>query len=310
MHAPAVPQEPRADARRLALGTVQLGLPYGVANQAGQVPVEEGARILALARSAGLDTVDTAIAYGTSEEVLGRLGVAGLRVVTKLPPLPADGLESHAAVLGWVRTQVQGSLARLGVPRLHGLLLHRSTDLCGRHGLALRAAFEALVGDGVAVRTGVSIYDPAELDALARSEAGLVGVSLVQAPFNVMDRRLVRSGWLARLHDAGAELHVRSAFLQGLLLMTPALRPPRFARWAPLFAQWDAALAALDRTALEACLGFVLAQRQVDRVVVGVDSATQLQEIVSATGRGTLVLPEALSSDDPLLINPSTWNTP
>lgn len=74
--------------RRLALGTAQFGMRYGVANRVGQVPAGEARRILERARTAGMDTLDTAAAYGASETLLGSVGVADWIVVTKLPPCP------------------------------------------------------------------------------------------------------------------------------------------------------------------------------------------------------------------------------
>ena len=75
---------------KLALGTVQFGVPYGVANSTGQVPESEGSSILSYARTLGIDTLDTAIAYGESERRLGSIGVAGWNVITKLPEIPND----------------------------------------------------------------------------------------------------------------------------------------------------------------------------------------------------------------------------
>ena len=114
-----------ADASRLALGTVQFGLNYGVANATGQVTLQEGRRILDTAAEAGMDTLDTAVAYGASEEVLGKLGVQSWRVITKLPPMPT----SVADVQTWVLEQVAGSRTRLGSNRLGGVLMHRTEDL-------------------------------------------------------------------------------------------------------------------------------------------------------------------------------------
>lgn len=102
---------------RLALGTVQFGLAYGVANRVGQPSEDSAAAIVAAARRAGIDTLDTAIAYGDSERRLGEIGVDGWRVVTKLPPMPAGTSD----VGEWVRRSVDGSLARLGVTRAMGL---------------------------------------------------------------------------------------------------------------------------------------------------------------------------------------------
>ena len=289
-----------APGHRLALGTVQFGLTYGIANQAGQVSRDEAAAILDYAWTKELDTLDTAIAYGESEQRLGDIGIGQWRVVSKLPALPADSTD----VAAWVRESVHGSLGRLRIPRLHGLLLHRSQELLGTHGTEIYRALVVLRGEGKIGKIGVSIYDPDELDALCPR----FQLDLVQAPFNVIDRRLASSGWLARLHQAGTEVHTRSAFLQGLLLMEASRRPVAFSRWQPLWQQWDDWLHEQSTPALQACLGFALSHAEIDRVVVGVDSLAQLQDILASAEAPADVPPATLMSIDQELINPSRWN--
>lgn len=281
---------------RLALGTAQLGLAYGVANAHGRMAVEEGRQLLATARRLGIDTLDTAVAYGDSEQRLGAIGVDDWLVVSKLPGLPA----SCPDVSAWVWAEVEGSLARLGVPRLHGLLLHRPGDLVGPRGAELWAALEAVRKAGFARKIGISIYSPDELEQIIPQYA----VDLVQSPLNLLDRRLVRSGWARRLAWRGVEIHVRSVFLQGLLLMKP--RPVAFARWEPLLARWDAWRQAAGHDGLAACLHYAFSVPEVNRVVVGVDSSHQLTEIAAAL-EGPGGWPEDLWSDDPTLLNPSLW---
>ncbi len=285
---------------RLALGTVQFGTSYGVANASGQVSLEEARRILAHARANGIDMLDTAIAYGDSEARLGVIGVANWRVVSKLPALPPE----IANVAEWVRAGVRGSLSRLGKSSLYALLLHRPEQLLSSQGDALYRALQAVKSEGLVGRIGISIYEPAELDGLVDR----FPVDVVQAPFNVVDRRLIESGWLARLKARGAELHVRSVFLQGLLLMPAAERPQKFQRWRSLWDGWDGWLAQTGLSPLEACVRYVLSFAEVDAAVVGVDSATQLAQIVDA-GRGDLPLvPAGLGCSDADLLNPARWN--
>lgn len=286
---------------RLALGTVQFGLSYGIANQTGQVACNEAAAILDYGSAAGLDTLDTAIAYGESEQRLGEIGVRQWRIITKLPLVPESCTDVHA----WVQESILGSLERLRVPKLYGVLLHRAQQLIGPQGDALYRALVAIKDQGKAEKIGVSIYDPSELEALCSQHQ----FDVVQAPFNIVDRRLATSSWLTRLHEAGTEIHVRSIFLQGLLLMNAASRPATFNRWQPLWQQWHAWLSEQELTPLQACLGFVLAQSQVDRVVVGVDSLMQLKGILANVGTRFVNPPAMLMSEDMNLINPSRWAT-
>lgn len=284
---------------RLALGTVQFGLAYGIANREGQVPAAEAARILACAREHGLDTLDTAAAYGESERRLGEIGVDEWRVVSKLPPLPPDCQDVQA----WVERSARASLERLRIPLLHGLLVHRPADLASDRGVELFSALQRLQRAGLVCRIGASVYAPEELEMLLQRFA----LDLVQAPFNIVDRRFETSGWLRRLKAEGTEVHTRSVFLQGLLLLPADARPAQFARWQELWSAWDRWVALTGRSRAAVCLGFALRRPEIDRVVIGVDSAAQLAAAVAAE----LPLPEDPPADiscaDPDLVEPSRW---
>ncbi|CAL61301.1 putative NAD(P)-linked oxidoreductase [Herminiimonas arsenicoxydans] len=285
---------------RLALGTVQFGLAYGVANNSGQIDPNQAGKILAEARQAGINMLDTAIAYGDSERTLGQIGVAGWRIVTKLPEMP----ETCSDVAEWVESQVKGSLDRLGVQQLHAVLLHRPAQLLEARGPQLFAALEHLKMLGYTKKIGISIYDPSELDSLFSK----MNFDLVQAPLNILDRRLVDSGWARRLKHIGAELHVRSAFLQGLLLMSSEKRPQKFNRWQSLWLEWDRWLNEVGLSPLEACLRYTLSVEEVDSVVVGVDSVEQFREIHAAANGVLPGLPAWPHAIDPVLLNPALWS--
>ncbi|MFM7967135.1 aldo/keto reductase [Aeromonas sp. A-5] len=132
---------------RLALGTVQFGLDYGISNHDGQVSDEELDAIIALARQAGIDTLDTAQAYGNAEQRLGQRDTTGFTLIDKLAP----GLP-----LSDVQAAINNSLRLLGRKRLDGLLLHRSQD-------ASPAMFELLTDlqqQGSIGKLGISVYSP------------------------------------------------------------------------------------------------------------------------------------------------------
>ena len=284
---------------KLALGTAQFGLPYGVANRLGQLSVSAVEGVLHVAAAAGVDTLDTAIAYGDAELRLGDRGVTGWNIVSKLPAVP----EACRDVSAWVTASVRGSLERLRVARLYGLLLHRPGQLLEPGGDFLYRALLRLKNDGVVENIGVSIYDPAELKDLTAAYA----FDLVQSPFNLLDRRLVTTGWLARLAAQGTAVHARSVFLQGLLVMPKASRPKRFERWARLWADYDRWLAGSGLTPLQACLRYALSIPNISRVIVGVDSAAQFDAILEASNGPAPQIPDHLGTDDSDLLNPSRW---
>lgn len=279
---------------RLALGTVQFGLDYGISNHDGQVCDEELDEIIALARHAGIDTLDTAQAYGNAEQRLGQRDITGFTIIDKLAPrIP----------LSDVKAAVNNSLHLLGRKRLDSLLLHRSQD-------ASPAMFELLTDlqqQGSLGKLGISVYSPEELDAW--SAAGYP-LELVQLPANLLDQRFLRTGWLDKLVDMGCEIHVRSLFLQGLLLMQPAQRPDYFQRFATAlerFDHWHPSMAPLGRA-----LSIMTALPQVSRFVVGVCHAQELAAIVAAS-QAQHECYEAdiahLASMEQELINPGLWRT-
>lgn len=286
---------------RLALGAAQFGMEYGIGNTSGQVTQEAVRDILEQAYVNGIDMLDTAITYGSSEQVLGAVGMSQWQVITKLPTLP-DGISDVAA---WAEGQVIASLNRLGISRLYGLLLHRPELLLGSHGNSLLKVFESLKAQGKVQKTGISIYTPNQLDQLD----GLHQIDLVQSPLNLFDQRLITSGWLARLIDRGVEVHARSAFLQGLLLIPAYQRPKKFDRWGYVWEVWDHWLSQTGLSPLQACLRFALSVPGVSRVVVGVDSTTQLAEILENIVLDSLPLqPAWLRPLDEELVNPSCWS--
>jgi aryl-alcohol dehydrogenase-like predicted oxidoreductase len=263
--------------------------------------LNEAAMIIARATQVGVDLLDTAVAYGDAEQRLGEVGVSHLKVVTKLPQMSPES----APVGPWVRSQVAGSLSRLGVTSFYGLMLHQPSLLLSPSGDALFSAISQMKHDGLVEKIGISVYSPDEVFEISRR----FPIDLVQAPFNVIDRRIRDTGCLDFLFRRGIEFHARSIFLQGLLLMSPDQHPSWSNRWVNLWAKWQDWLSQCNLVPLSASLGFVASDSRVDRMVIGVDSLAQLDQIIhAADGPVTGDVPAELASSDPDLINPSRWS--
>lgn len=288
----------RSSAACLGLGTAQFGLRYGIANRLGQVSFEDAKTIVNLASANGIDTLDTASAYGDSEACLGTIGVGSMKVVTKLAEVPRGGNAGN-----WVRDQVAASLARLGVGSIYALLLHRPRQLTEPGGKELFKAMMEMKDSGIVEKIGISIYGSDELlPTIDRFQ-----LDVVQAPLNLVDRRIHSTGWLTRLKDRGIEIHTRSAFLQGLLLMPQEKIPTKFEPWSEVWAGWHKWLVDNRASAIATCLAYPLCLPEVDRVIVGVDSAEQMREIVSAAGQVSVAVPD-LKCDDENLVDPTNWD--
>lgn len=284
---------------KIAIGTAQFGLKYGICNQSGKVSAKEVHQILDLAFSKGVDIIDTAIGYGESESTLGEAGVNGWKVISKIPEIPFDCLD----VKGWIYTQITNSLKRLNVNSLYAFMLHRPNQLLDEIGPLIYQTLQQLKLDGLTQKIGVSIYAPDELPAIFENRH----FDIVQSPFSLLDRRLLLSGWMEKLKSLGVELHVRSIFLQGLLLASSENRMDKFMHWKPIWDEWDKWLKNNKLTALEACVKYVLSVKEIDKVVVGVDSLTQLSDVLNVSGSKLDKLPLWPENIDSQLINPSLW---
>ncbi|MCG3189255.1 MAG: hypothetical protein LKCHEGNO_01546 [Burkholderiaceae bacterium] len=279
----------------LALGTVQFGLRYGLADGPAPVAEREVRTILARAASLGIRMLDTAAVYGDIEARLAALaGDEPFRVITKLAPLP-DGLRAADAA-GWVRRSLDQAAGHLG-GLLHGVMFHRADDLLGDAAQALwTAGAEWCATHGC--KLGVSCYEP---QTLARIR-DCFQVALAQLPGNALDQRLRQAS-----PAAGVEVHMRSVFLQGLLLMPLAESARRMPRAAPALQRWHAWLREAGLTPLVGALGIAKGVPGPSHCVVGVDNVGQFEEIVAAWREAPVLHAEALAESDLGVIDPRLW---
>ena len=283
---------------RIVLGGAQLGLPYGILNGGETLSREEVARILDTAVDHGIDSIDTAIAYGQSESIIGETSQNRFKIISKLPPLPVD----ISNVSEWVHSQVEGSLSRLKCTSLDALLLHRPQDLTGDQGAELYAAIGSLIAEKIIHRFGVSIYSPNDLEGII----GTFDIHIVQAPLNVFDRRIL--GVTDQLSALNIEVHARSVFLQGVLIANPKDRPRRFEPWSEHFALFDEWVRSSGVSAMACCMGFALQQPGIAKLVIGTTSAKSLDEIMNSIPNSVLEVPAHLQSSVEQLIDPRVWN--
>ncbi|MBV9183531.1 MAG: aldo/keto reductase [Acidobacteria bacterium] len=288
---------------KLGLGTVQFGLDYGIANRDGQTSLSEAAAILEFAETRGIEILDTAASYGCSEEILGQLlpHQHSFSIVTKTPIFRKSAItdeDAETLELTFLR-----SLQRLRHPKVYGLLMHHASDLLAEGGWRLFERMLSLQQRGFISRVGVSVYSAREIDEiLSRYQC-----DLIQAPINVFDQRLLADGHLQRLKQKGIEIHARSIFLQGLLLMNPKTLPPYFDRFRPCFEKYHAYLKQQSLSPAGAALGFALRSSGADAVIYGVNTLEQLRELCHTE---CAINPQdflAFAIDDPALVDPSNW---
>ncbi|WP_126444172.1 aldo/keto reductase [Sulfuricystis multivorans] len=291
---------------RLALGSAQFGLDYGIANPAGKVAIEEATEILSLAKSVGIRLIDTAPTYGSAQALLGRLiGLDGhFDFVTKT--LPVGNERIGEPDLARIAAAFEDSLKHLGRERLAAVMVHHAADLLKPGGDRLYDLMRRWQVEGRVGKIGASVYERAQIEALLERHA----LDLIQLPLNIFDQRLLRDGVLAALAKQGIEIHVRSVFLQGLLLMEGDALPAYFMPWQDHLRQFHAYCRSLGISPLTACLGFVLGQPEVAKVIIGVVSASQLAECIAASRQSLRGDWSTFALDSLEIIDPRRWPQP
>lgn len=259
---------------RLAIGSAQFGMDYGIGGE-GKVPFQEIGSILSYARQAGVDLIDTAPRYGDSETIIGQIreGYVFPRIVTKTPHFPGEWIGPEQ--IGELEATFRQSLRRLRRSPLYAVLVHLAGDLLKPGSERLYDRMQAWKSEGLVEKIGFSVYTGEELDRVLER----YDFDIVQLPINILDQRLIASGHLVELRDAGIEIQARSIFLQGLLLMEPERLPERLARYrlplADLRLRWER----LGLTPLAAAAGFIKSVPEIGDAIVGVHSLRQLQEV-------------------------------
>ena len=281
----------RAQLAKLALGTVQFGMNYGISNVSGQTNKNEVADILKLAKIIGIDTLDTAQGYGESEAVLGGIGVRHFNLISKLN---STGLKNDR-----VETLIKQSLKATRLDVLYAMLFHNAESAI-QYPDAIKE-LQILKEKGVILKWGYSIYTPQELELLL-SKYDLP--DLIQVPYNHLDVRFEKL--MGELHQKGVEIHTRSTFLQGLFFMNPDSLPEFFNPVREYLINLRKAFLSVENIASN-LLGWALEKPFIDKVVIGINAKDQLNSNVQGLGDINLdLLPEPCKVSNSILM-PNLW---
>lgn len=260
---------------KIAIGTAQFGLDYGISNKNGKVSLNEIDKILEFARSVKIDTIDTAQGYGDSEQVLSNFDLSHFKIVTK--------------VIG--DAKLEKSLDNLKLSRIYALMFHREDEVNDETWKRI----SWYKNQQLVSKVGVSVYSPEKLLQLIN----YFPIDIVQFPLNILDQRFLPL--LPELKKKNIEVHVRSVFLQGLLLMKIEEVNNYFSPIKPLLQQ-------ITQPKLANALGFPKSIHSVDKMVVGCTNLHELQEIYeNYTLNATMSDYQKFMINDEKYINPSHW---
>lgn len=283
---------------KIALGTAQFGLDYGISNKKGQIPENEVFEILNESIISGIEVLDTAYAYGNSELVIGNFITKHgnvFKIVSKLPECdPRD-----------VKNIFESSLKRLGVDGLYGYMCHSFQHYTDNP--EIWDILGELKSEGKVGKIGFSLYYPSELEYIIEKK---IDIDIIQMPYNIFDRRFEQ--YFPVLKNMGVEIFVRSVFLQGLVFKEPSELDDYFAKIRGKIADLHSLAAELDIPIAALCLNFAVLNEFVDEVVVGVDNVQNLKEIVfssvyRANVKSALHKLNPLQENDENMILPLNW---
>lgn len=286
---------------KLALGTAQFGMDYGINNKRGKVPRPEVFDILQYARDSGIDTIDTAYSYGQSEEIIGEFIKSNkntFKIISKLPEC------EHSNVGGLLKS----SLRKLGVSGIYGYLVHCFPGY--KKDEKIWNELENLRFAGKVKKIGFSLYSPDELEYLINKN---LKIDIVQLPFSVFDQRFEQ--YLPGLKESGIEVHARSVFLQGLVFKNPDNLGMHFKKITDKVKKLNRLAGELGVSVVSLCAGFVMANKYIDKVLIGVDSLQNFIEITEASTKDfieekTIKAISGLRIEDEDIILPFNWKLP
>lgn len=292
------------DLGKIGLGTAQWGMDYGVSSLGVKTNSIEVSNILSFAQKIGIKLIDTASLYGDAETVLGMQKIDNFLLVTKTSQFAQSSI--HPKDIDKMLTDFYKSLSLLKLDNIYGLLIHHADDLLVPGGEFLSNALMSLRDRGLVKKIGVSIYDPNIIEILYKR----IDLDIVQLPLNIFDQRAIHNGSLDFLNDLGIEVHARSAFLQGLLLMPLCDVHQYFSKWYELLSAWHERCDLDGTTPLQSALGFVVSQNAVDYCIIGLENLEQLEDIYTLS-KSTSTKKFDYSnffSEDYGLIDPRNWN--
>lgn len=285
---------------KLILGTVQMGLDYGINNSYGKNSIEESHQILLKAFLSGINTLDTAEVYGNAHQIIGDFHKNNpeyiFRIITKLP---------HDIEAVTLETRVKEYIEVLNINCLEVLMFHSFDSFINNP-----ESIDVLLGlkaKGYIKNIGVSVYTNEQMEHLINQEA----ITVVQLPFNLLDNISIRGKLIEQLKIYGKIIHTRSAFLQGLFFKNINDKNK-------IVQNLYSELEILNQIAVnskcsmeELALGYCLQQKNIDNVIVGVDSIDHLVANIEASSfiidEEVMKTVNAIKVKDLNLLNPSLW---
>ncbi len=284
---------------KVIIGTAQFGLDYGIANSVGKMKTNEIKKIINYARKNNIKNIDTAHAYGDSEQRLGKVGIKGFNVIIKLP-----ATEPTYPYDKWVKKSLNSSFKKLKINKADTVLIHNAKFLLNpKMGIKIYKELKKYKNKNIINNIGVSLYSISDLKKIIKKYQ----IDTVLISLNIFDQRILNKEIINILKKKQIKIYTRSTFLQGLLLMPKDKLPLKFYRWKKKFNMWFNELKIKKVNAYDACLNFVLQNKDVDKTLIGIDDFGQFKDIFKDKPKFKINYDKFNSNQINRLINPAKW---
>ena len=257
---------------KLSIGSAQFGFQYGICNKNGIVGKKEVKKIIEYCKLKKIRSIDTAQGYGNSHKVLGLIDLKKFQVTSKISDIKKNKDLEYSVTL-----EVNKILKELNIKEIYALLIHNTDQLKGKSGKNLYQVLQKLKKKKKFIKLGVSVYAKKELDFIIKN----YNIDIVNLPLSVANQEFCKKNYLLKLKKRGIKIHVRSIFLQGLLLSSYSNLPKKFKN-NKFFLEWYKWLKMRNYNSLDASLDFIKGIKHIDKIVVGIDNLDQLKNIVKS----------------------------
>lgn len=283
--------------KKIIIGTANFVKGYGINNSKG-LNLEQINNLNKFTSKNFIKEIDTAFSYKGVEKLIGKSKFKNYKIYTKIPEIKLSQFHKK-----FVSRIVNKSLQRLGKRKLYGVFFHGAKNLMSIKGDKFYKDLLIFKKRRIIKKIGVSVYSPTELKSVIKKYK----FDMVQIPINIFDRRFLKKNFLKKIKDKSIEIHARSVFMQGILLQNNNNRNNFFKNWKKLFLKWDNWNNNCQSKKVETCLNFFKNLKYIDKLVVGVSSIQEIQEIINVLKNNKKSFPRKIFSYSKKLLEPRLW---
>ena len=285
----------KKEENKIVLGTAQFSNDYGVTNEEflNNYKIK---KILQESLKFDIKTIDTAPNYKGVEKKLGIFNLKSFNLITKM------SLSHNNKILSSndLEQKIENSISNLNIEKIYAILIRNPKNLLKN--IKLLDVLKDYKKKEKVFKIGYTLYNTEELEELYK----FFKPDIVQIPYSIVDKRFEKKNWITKMYNEGVEIHVRSVFLQGLLLVNIESLPKKFQKYKNFFEKFDLWVNKKKISKLQACLGPILYDKRIAKVVVGISSSKNLAQINNIKAK-KIFYPEWFKLKNRKLLDPSCW---